>query len=166
MIYDRFVQGLNTIPLISPQDTAATALTSPYTALGKSHGGTAFIQFGVVTGVSDDQPVTITVLAATTQAGTSAAAVAFNYRLSSAVGDNAWGAITAAAAAGVAPTSVSVDGKMLAIEINPADILRQKADATHFALVITPDTALTVTNVSAFVQLEPRYSQSTHVSAT
>ena len=165
-MYDRYVQALNTIPLISPQDTAATALTSPYVKLGDSLGGTFFVHFGTVTGVSDDQPVTVTVLAATTQAGTSASAVAFNYRLSSAVGANAWGDVTAATSAGVAPASVSVDGKMLAIDIDPSAILAQKTDATYVAVVVTPDAALTVTNVSAFAQMTPRYAQNTMQSAT
>lgn len=166
MIYDRFASGLNTIPLLSPQDTAATALTTPYVKLGGAHGGTLFVHFGTVTGVSDDQPVTVTLLAATVQAGTSASAVAFNYRLSSAVGSNAWGDITAATTAGAALTSISVDGKMLAIDIDPSKILAAKADAIYVAAVVTPDAALTVTNVSAFVQFEPRVSQSSMISAT
>ena len=156
MIYDRFVQGLNTIPLLSPQDTAATALTTPYMQLGGSHGGTLFVHFGTVTGVSDDEPVTVTLLAATVAGGSGAAAVTFNYRLSSAVGANAWGAVTAATTAGVALTSVSVDGKVLAIDISPSGILSQKADATHFAAAVTPNAALTVCNVSAILQLVPR----------
>lgn len=166
MIYDRFASGLNTIPLLSPQDTAATALTTPYVKLGGAHGGTLFVHFGAVTGVSDDQPVTVTLLAATVQGGTNASAVAFNYRLSSAVGANAWGAIIAATTAGAALTSLSVDGKMLAIDIDPSKILAAKTDAIYFAAVVTPDAALTVTNVSAFVQLEPRISQTDMISAT
>lgn len=165
MIYDRYTSALNTIPLLAPQDTAATALTTPYTKLGGAHGGTLFIQFGNIAAASADQAVTVTLLAATVQAGTSASAIAFNYRLSSAVGDNAWGNITAATASGVSIATTD-DNKMLAIEIDPSQILGAKADATYFAATITPDAGGTATLVSAFVQLEPRVSQASMVSAT
>jgi hypothetical protein len=166
-MYDRFAQLLNTLPLISPQDTAATALTSPYVKLGDSHSGTAFVHFGSLTAATAaDQPVTVTVLAATVQAGTSASAVTFKYRLSGAVGSNSWGDITAATTAGVAVSADTGDNKMLAIDIDPSDILRQKADALYFAIVVTPDAGATASLVSAFAQLNPRVSQNSMISAT
>jgi hypothetical protein len=167
MIYDRFASALNTIPLLAPQDTAATALTTPYVKLGGAHGGTLFVQFGSLTAATAaDQPVVVTLLAATVQAGTSASAVTFNYRLSGAIGANSWGAITAATTAGVSVSADTGDNKMVAIDIDPSDILRQKADAIYVAAVVTPDAGATASLVNAFVQLEPRVSQATMVSAT
>jgi len=165
MIYDRFVSALNTIPLIAPVDTAATAIASPFVKLGGAHGGTLFVQFGVITAASADQSVTVTVEAATAAASGSEAAVAFSYRLSGAVDANTWGEITAAAVGGAAIATTD-DTKMLAIDINPSDLLRQKADASHVRVVVTPDAGATVTVLSAFAQLEPRYSQVTMASAT
>ncbi len=165
MLYDRFTQGLNTIPLIAPVDTVATAIPTPLVKLGGAHGGTLFVQFGVITPATADANIVVTLQAATGAATTGAAAVAFDYRLSGAVGANTWGAITAATSTGATIASTD-DGTMLAIDINPSKIWAAKNDATHVRAVITPDASYTVALVNAFVQLEPRYSQSTMVSAT
>jgi hypothetical protein len=165
MIYDRFAQALNTLPLISPQDTAATALASPFVKLGGSHGGTLFVHFGAITATSADQAILVTLEAATVGVSGGEAAVGFSYRLSGAVESNTWGAITAATTTG-ASIATDDDNKMLAIDINPSELLAQKADATYVRVVVTPDAGGTVSLVSAFVQLEPRYSQATMVSAT
>lgn len=165
MIYDRFVSGLNTMPLIAPVDTAATAIQGAF-KLGVAHGGTAFVFFGANTAASADQSVTVSLEAATSSASTTAVAVAFSYRLSGAVGDNTWGAITAATTAGV-PIVISTDNnKMLAIDIDPSKLLMAKAGAEYARIVVTPDAGGTATLVSAWVQLEPRVSQSVMVSAT
>ena len=168
MLYDRFASALNTVPLLGPQDTIATALATPFVKMGGAHGGTIFVQLGVSTAASADQGIAVTLEAATAGASGSESAVTFSYRLSGAVGVNTWGDITAVsvAATGVPITLSTDDNKMLAIEINPSDILRQKVDATHVRAVITPNAAGTATLVSAFVQLEPRYSQAAMVSAT
>lgn len=165
MIYDRFAQGLNTLPLIAPVDTAATAIQG-VVKLGGSHGGTAFVFFGANTAASADQAVTVTVEAATSSASTTAEAVAFNYRLSGAVGANSWGDVTAATSAGVSVAISTDDNKMLAIDIDPSKFLAAKADCTHIRIVVTPNAGATATLVSAWAQLEPRYSQKTMVSAT
>jgi len=165
MIYDRFASGINTMPLIAPVDTASTAIQGAV-ALGGSHGGTAFVFFGANTAASADQSVTVSLEAATSSASTTAVAVAFSYRLSGAVGANTWGAITAATTAGV-PIVISTDNnKMLAIELNPSALLAAKAECTYARVVVTPDAGGIVTLVSAWVQLEPRVSQSTMISAT
>lgn len=165
MIYDRYAQALNTVPLISPVDTVATAVASPFVKLGGAHGGTLFVFFGTISAASADQSVTVTLEAATTGASGSEAAVAFNYRLSGAVGANTWGAPTAATSAGVA-IATDDDDKMLMIDLEPAKFLAAKADCTHVRVVITPNAGGTATEVAAFAQLEPRYSQYTMVSAT
>lgn len=167
MIYDRFASALNTIPLLSPQDTIATALATPFVNLSGAHGGTLFVHFGTITSVSADEAITVTLEAATTGASGAEAAVAFDYRLSDAVGSNVWNDITAATSSG-ATIATTDDNKLLAIDINPSKFLAAcgSSDATYFRAVITPNAAATVTLVSAIVQLEPRYSQSTMVSAT
>jgi hypothetical protein len=165
MIISRFASALNTVPLLNPVDTAATALATPFVKLGGSHGGTLFVHFGNIAAASADQAVTVTLEAATAAASGSEAAVAFNYRLSGAVGANTFGAITAAASTGVS-IGTTDDGKMLAIDIDPSKFLAAKADTTYVRAVITPDAGGTATLVSAFAQLEPRVSQSTMISAT
>lgn len=165
MIYDRFVAALNTMPLLAPVDIAAVATNSAFFKLGGSHGGTLFLYFGNIAAASADQAVTVTLEAATTNASGSEAAVAFRYRKSGPATENTWGAITSALAAG-ASVGTTDDGKILAIEINPSEIQTAKTDASHARVVITPDAGGTATLVAAWVQLEPRYSQLTHVSAT
>lgn len=165
MIYDRFASALNTIPLIAPVDTAATAIQGNIKLSG-AHGGTAFIFFGVDTAASADQAVTVTVEAATSSASTGAAAVAFNYRLSGAVGANTWGDITAATSAGVSIAISTDDNKILAIDLDPSKFVAAKADTTHARVVITPNAGATATLVAAFAQLEPRVSQASMISAT
>jgi hypothetical protein len=160
-----YVQYENVIPLIAPVDTAATAISTPYVDLKTAHEASFLVQFGVITTGTADSNVTVTVEAATVQAGTGAAAIGFSYRLSDAVGANAWGAITACAATGLAIGSTD-DGKALEIEIDPAAVQAAKADARWVRVTITPTADHTVTLLSALVAINPRYKQSSMVSAT
>ena len=156
----------NVVPGVMPVDTAATAISTQYVDIKTANSVEFLAAFGVVTSASADQPVTITVMAATAQAGTGAAAVAFTYRLSSAVAANSWGDPTAATATGYAPVATTIGGKMLHIYLDPAAIAAAKADARWVCLTITPDAGVTACNVCAIPLYSPRYPGASMVSAT
>lgn len=162
---NRFVVVENVVPLIAPQDIAATATATPFVALKNALHATVFLQFGNIAAASADQAVTVTLEAATAAASGSEVALAFNYRLSGAVGANTWGAITAATTAGVSIATTD-DNKILAIDVPLAGLDNSLADASHIRAVVTPDAGGSATLVGAWAVLEPRYAQLTHKSAT
>lgn len=161
----RFGIGSNVIPLLNPQDIAANATASPWVNLKSSVHATFLLYFGNIAAASADQAVTVTVEAATAAASGSEAAVAFKYRLSSAVGANAWGAITDATAAG-ASIATTDDGKMLLIDIDPRALEGALADASHVRFVVTPDAGGSATLVAGLGVLEPREAKTSISSAT
>lgn len=161
----RFAIGENIVPLKAPVDSAGTAFASPWVSLKNALHCSFLVYFGVVTATSADQSVVMTVEAATAASSGSEVAVAFKYRLSGATGANTWGAITSATSAGMSIATTD-DGKALLIDIDPADLERQLADASHVRYVVGIDTGGTVTLNSGVAILEPRYPQLTHLSAT
>lgn len=160
-----FVQYDNIVPLLAPQDIAAAATATPFVDMRTANDLAFLIAFGSITAASADQAITVTVEAATAGASGSEAAVAFNYRLSGAVGANTWGAITAATTAGVSIATTD-DNKLLWIEIDPAAVLAAKADARYVRAVVTPDAGGTATLVQACAIIDAAYKQTTMVSVS
>lgn len=161
----RFAFGENIIPLKAPVDSAGTAYATPWVDLKNALHATFFYYAGVVTATSADQAVVITMEAATAAASGSEVAIAFKYRLSGATGANTWGDITAATSTGYS-FATDADGKMLLIDIDPAALDSALADARFVRMVVGIDAGGTVTLNSAWAVLDPRYPQTTHLSAT
>lgn len=164
----RFVFGENIVPLKAPVDSAGTAYATPYLDLKNALHATIFAYFGVVTATSADQSVIVTLEASTAAASNaSEVACAFSYRLSGATGANTWGAVTAATATGVAVATTD-DGKMLAIDVDPAAIVKAHGqdDCRYVRLVVGIDAGGTVTLNAVWAELDPMYPQTTHLSAT
>lgn len=162
-----FAQFENIVPLLVPQDIAGTATASAYMGLKTAQRATIALYFGGITTASADQTAgPVVTLEAATSAASSAAetACAFNYRLSSATGTNTWGAVTAATATGVDLT-VTGDGKILLIDVDPAAIAAALDDATHVRVVITPGTGGATCLVGVIGFVDPRYKQTTMVAA-
>lgn len=156
----------NVVPLLSPVDTAATALTTPYVSLAQAHDLALCFHFGSLTSTSADQYCTVTVEATTSAASASTeVTIPFTYRKSGAVGANTWGAATTATTAGVQMLTASEDDMMLFIFIDPAAVLADQPDASHVRAVITPTEGV-VSMASAFAIINGRYHQTTHISAT
>jgi len=159
------LMDFNIVPGIAPLDTAATAISTQFVDIKTAHKISFLVSAGVVTTASVDDTVTFTVNAASVQAGTSAVSIPFKYRLSSAADANSWGALTDATSAGYAPLGSAVTGKMIYIEVDPADVQKSgPADARWVNLTVTP--IATVCNVAAITLLDPRYKQFNMVSAT
>lgn len=160
-----FVMYDNVVPLLAPQDIGATATATPWVDLLTANQAAILIAFGSITAASADQAITVTMEAATAAASGSEAAIAFNYRLSGAVGANTWGSKTAATSAGLSVATTD-DNKMLWIEIDPAAVLAAKSDARWVRAVITPDAGGTATLVQASAIIDAAYKGATMVSAT
>ena len=161
----RFVFGENIVPLKAPVDSAGTAYASPWLDLKSALHATMFVYFGVITATSADQSVVMTIEASTAAASGAEVAVAGSYRLSGATGANTWGTKTAFTSAGFSVTTTD-DNKMVAIDIDPADLDRQLADARFVRYVCGIDAGGTVTLNAGWAVLDPRYPQLTHLSAT
>ncbi len=161
----KFGMDENVVPLIAPVDTAAVAIVTPWIDLAKAHDLSILVFFGAITAASADQAVTVTVEAATAAATGSEAAVAFNYRLSDAVGANVWNAIAAATSSGLSIATTD-DNKMLLVDIDPSAIQAAKADARYVRVVVTPDAGGTATLVAAWADINPRNKMTTMESAT
>lgn len=162
----RFGFGENIVPLKAPVDSAGTAYATPWVDLKNALHATFFWYAGVVTATSADQNVIITMEAATAAASGAEVAIAFKYRLSGATGANTWGDVTAATATGASLDTTTVDGKMLLIDIDPAALDGALADARFARLVCGIDAGGTVTLNAAWAELDPRFPQLTHLSAT
>jgi len=160
-----YVEYDNVIPLLAPVDIASTVTTTPYVDLKLANGGGFLVNFGLITSATTTDREIVTMEAATDPAGTEAA-ISFNYRLSSAVGANAWGTITSATTTGVSMDPANDDGKSLWIEIDPRYVEEQFADARYVRLVLTdtPDMTACLVAITAF--LDAAYKQATMTVAT
>lgn len=160
------LMDFNVIPGIAPVDTAATAISTQFVDMKTAHEINFLVSVGALTASADDT-VTLTVNAATVQAGTSAVAIPFRYRLSGAAAANSWGAETAATSAGYAPLSSAVTGKMVWITVDPATIQSSaEADARWVNLTVTPSAGNSVLLVAAVPIVVPRFVQASMVSTT
>lgn len=167
MPHNSFVEYEHVVPLLAPVDIAGTATATNYVNLKLCHEATLYVFFGGITTASADQtagPV-ITVEAATSAASSSDEVnVEFEYRLSSAVQTDTWGAI-ASASAGVDLT-VTGDNKLLAIKIDPSKVQGLLADACYVRAVITPGTGGATCLVAAWAELHSRYKRTDMDSAS
>ncbi len=164
----RLVFAENVVPLVAPVDSAGTAYASPYLSLKNALHATIFAYFGVVTATSADQAVIVSLQASTAAASNATeVACAFNYRLSGATGANTWGAVTAATATG-ATIATTDDGKLLAIDVDPAAIVAAhgQVDCLFVRVLVGIDAGGTVTLNALWAVLDPMYPQATHLSAT
>jgi hypothetical protein len=165
----RLAFGAHVVPLKAPVDSAGTAYATPYVNLKDALHCTFFAYFGVISAASADQPVIVTLEAST--AATSNATevqIPFKYRVSGATGTDTWGAVASATAAGGATIATDDDGKMIAIDVDPAAIeaLHGQRDAKYVRAVIGIDAGGTVTLNSVFAVLDPAYVQTSPLSAT
>jgi hypothetical protein len=161
---DRFGQVLKILPVLEPKNITTTATFCQPVSLSNAHRCTFLAEFGSITAASVDQAVTVTVLAATGAATTGATAIAFNYRLSSALATDSWGNVTAATSSGVAlnPTGGAAPvatNKILLVDVDPRVVFAGVGapDGLYVILKIAPDAGASATNVAAQAIIEPRY---------
>ncbi len=97
-------------------------------------------------------------------------ALPFDYRLSSAVGTNAWGAITAVSTAtGYARVTAASDNRALLISLDPAVVYSHDSDAQYVYVSIDANAAAaTDTNYALGITaiIKPRYPQNENLSSS
>ncbi len=149
-------QRQHVVPLMAPQDLGSTTTDSDVVFLKNYARATVTIPIGAITGnakvyvrgCDDATPSTPVAIAA------------WNYRLTSAVGTDSVGAITAGSASGITVTDGTDENKVMEIYIE-ADALNG-AGYPAFDIEIDPGTVL-LTSVVA--HLDPRYPQNAQLSA-
>lgn len=161
-----FAEEVQPVTLLAPVDIVATATVTKWLNLSKVGAGQVEIEFpfGVFTSTDSTGEVVITIEADdvndTSSSDTTAAAIAFNYRLSSAVGADSLGAITAATSSGVAIPQDG-DNKTLYVYVDPAAAAKK-----YIRGVITPTAESTVTLVAAAARFIPRKAQNSLSSSS
>lgn len=164
----RYGQIVKIVPLMAAVDITTTATNSNAVDLARCHRATFIVPFGNVTATSTDQNVVVTVLASSVVTSGTGTAIAFNYRLSGAVGTDTWGATTAATATGFSTTPALFLNSTLLIDVDPA-IARAAVtnlNGRYIRIVITPNAGATHTIVGVLAELEPRYAQTSMESAS
>jgi len=164
----RYAEGLKVLPILAPSDISGSAATSSQPIWLREVQWVSFlVYFGAMTSDSTDT-ITVTVESSTGQSTASTdEAIAFNYRLASAVATDSMGAITAATSDGLAITADAYDNKALIIDVDPAYVAGKDTDAVYLRLVFTrSSTDLASFFVGATAILEPRYPGNSMNSAT
>lgn len=154
----RFAEKMIVLPILGPVST--TDGTSDLLDASQAHWMTFLLQVGNFTSDSTDI-CTVTVEASTaTTTNATTIKLPFHYRLTSAVGTDTQGTITAVSTGtdGVALTAED-DNKMLIIDVDPACIPSVTDYTNHRYVGLTWDCSAEVGEIylSAVALLEPRY---------
>jgi hypothetical protein len=157
------------VPLLAPVDITTSATATPYVDLKGALDCTFIIPWGVITTTSADQVVTVTVEASSAATSNATeAAIAFNYRLSTAIGGtDSLGAVTAATSAGYGMRG-DADAMMLIIEVDPAAVqgATSNLNGRFVRVVLTPGSGETNALVAVIAVLHPSYAGNTMVSSS
>jgi hypothetical protein len=138
----------NVFPVLAPVDTNNTAVGTDVVDAGDNQWLTFCLQIGNIAG---DATLTVEECDNTTPSTT--AAIAFNYRLSAAVGTNTLGALTACASTGLSLANATYDNKMVIVEVDPASL---DDGYPYVRLYVTPANSATL--VSCVCIAKPRYN--------
>lgn len=161
-----FAEEIQPVPLLAPVDIVATATVTKYVNMSKIGSGQLEIEvnFGNIASTDSTGEVVVTVEANdvndTSSSDNNEGAIAFQYRLSSAVGTDSLGAITAATASGVA-VNQGDDNKTLFVYADPA-----VAQKKYVRAVLTPTAEITATLVGAVARFIPRKAQNAFQSSS
>lgn len=152
-----YAEGLKILPILAPVAFTTSAVQSQYVDLKNNHWATFLVSLGLMTSDSTD---TVTVTVECSTAGSSNASeikLAYQYRLSAAVGTDSMGAITAATTDGVVLNAADDDSKLLVIDVDPATIPAKMADGRFLRVVATPSAQVASGVIAITALLEPRY---------
>ena len=160
-------EEVHAVPGLASIDAAATAKNSSYVALEQV--GAGWIEFawnfGVLTSTDVDNQVTVATNDVNDTTSTDSAnvetAVAFKYRLSSAVGTDSLGTLTDATSTGVSVTKTD-DNKTLFVYVDPKACGGKKYVRSEF----TPATDSSVALVGCTIHFIPRYAQASNLSSS
>jgi len=136
------------IPLIAPVDTASATLESDVFDAGEAVAVEIQVAFGVITG----DTVVVTIEECDDIVPTNQTAIAFKYRLSSAVGTDSMGAIADAAVGGVTVADTD-DNKILEIFVDPQAL---SDGYPYLRVVADPGGSASVVLAAAVANILPR----------
>ena len=156
-----FAQYNNVVPLVQPIDLGTTDTATPYVQLKGCHRLAFLVQFGVTTQNATTDIIDVRVECASLET-VAETAVTFNYRLSSAVTANTWGAVTAATATG-AELNYNHEGMSLWIEPDMSALWAADYKFVRLAVALN---AFTVCLVSAVAIVDSRFGMTTMTTST
>ena len=164
----RYGEGLQVV-LLEPITTIADG-RSEWVRLENMQWMTFYVYVGGITASTDGVNVYVHSTTSATSGTTNSndQVIPFKYRLSSALGVDSWGAITAVSTAtGYAPIIGTNDNTMLQIVVDPSEIASRDSDAVFAYLEF--DATITSTDtiyLGAWGVFEPRYPQNAHLTTT
>jgi len=159
-------EEIQVVPVLTVADIVATATPTRYINLSKvGMGQLEFeINFGAIASTDSTGEVVVTIEANdvndTSTTDNNEGTITFNYRLSSAVGTDSMGALTAGAAAGAGVINTA-DNTTLLVYVDPAVAAKKYVRA-----VITPTAEITSTLVNAVARFIPRKAQASALSSS
>lgn len=162
----RFAEGLKVLPVVTPANKTSSTVESNFVKLNGVNWLTFMVHIGTTTGSATSDVLTFTVVASTSgSTNTSQTALAFNYRLSAAVGTDLMGDITAATSAGYEVLQTACDDMVLIIDVDPAAVSKALTGANYVHLVITPSGSAANT-LGVVAICEPRIAGNSITSAS
>ena len=163
----KYAENVKILPIQAPVDIVAAATATGYVHVSEALDPIEIeVLFGAIASTDSTGEVVVTVEASTAASSNATeTAIAFKYRLSAAVATDTMGAITDAAAAGVAVANTS-DSTLLLIYVQPEQLAALGADFQYLRVVETPTAEITSTLVGAVARYRPRYMGNSIPSAT
>jgi hypothetical protein len=148
----RFGEEIQVIPVLAPVLFTNSCACSQFIDLNMANWVSFLVDFGVTSATN----VTISVEASSIGSSAGATKIGFDYRLSSAVSTQGWGAITDGTTAGVAILSAAATNASVLIDVDPAEVQLLGEQHRWVGVRLTPTSSLVITaGISAFIQ--PRY---------
>jgi len=148
----RFGEDVQVIPALAPVAFTNSCACSEFVDLNLANWVTFLVNFGVTSATN----VTISVEGSSVGSSASATKIGFDYRLSSAVATQGWGAITDGTTAGATLLSAVLTGASVLIDIDPVDVMALGDQHRWVGVRLTPTSTKVVTaGIQAFIQ--PRY---------
>lgn len=163
-MHNAFVGYENIVPILAPQDITNAETACSFVNVKNAQRLAFMVFFGALTTATATDTVVVTVECATAD-GAAEEAIPFNYRLSGALGTNTWGAVTTAASGGATIASTD-DNTILWIEVDLSTVTAENEDAYLVRPFLSTPADMAATLVSAVAIIEPRYKQTTYISAT
>ena len=163
----KYAEQLKVLPVLAPVAFTTSPVASPFVNMAQVNWLSFVVSFGLMTSDSTDT-VTLTVEACPIGSTTDSneTAMKFDYRLSSAVGNDAWGSITSATATGMSVNAADDDSKVVKIEVDPIWAAKAVAGGKYVRLVATPSAEMASGVISAVAIIEPRYPANAIPSST
>ena len=160
----KYAEKIQIVPIYAPQATTAADLETAHVKLENVQWITFLCSWGALT--TDGGDGSIKVYSTTAASTANATEQGFSYRLSSAVGDDNWGAITSVDSTSSAPIGEANDNMSMLIDVDPASVVATDSDAQYIHLLMDGSNLGTNAAFGVHAFIEPRYPQNENLSST